>query len=790
LPEQVSEGVAAPDQAPDPTVDSGTDYAQTGISAFLIVVIGFLVYLNAFGIPLHGEDEALFVDSTALHRVVTFTDAPKELKGAPLTAFGFALNWSLLPGATGLHGVNLFLHLFNGVLLYFLCRKLLRKKMPEPVSMAAGLLFVLHPLTTESVHCLAARPMLQSTTFILLSLLLTLHAARRPERVAPLTLAMSMGCYVLACGSAMPAFLIVPPVMVLLLSACHGFTVFRKQPLLYFVPCGTFGILLVALIASGNITSPSLGRIANFPALAGLLVGTTFYPTSLCSTGYADLPVVYSGVGLLLLAGTGAVLLWKRGQSPLVAALAWAVVALFFTAVLAGDEQQLTDRMLYLPLAGLLIVLPWLFEQASRPPVKTTLGILTALIILVSAFLSYQRTGLWASPEALWRDAAQKRAESPIAFRHLGTYLVQQARNSTDDEGRSRWLAQAEGPLQEALDRGPDHVATLTSLGVVRQQLAKSKDALAVLQRALRLDPFNKQATLYTALSLGSLEQGNEENLRKSLDYFERARALGALDEDSTIQFALLKAYFGDFEIALQLLQPSIQADPNSPLSREADRFQGFINNLQGRQQQIQKSFAEDPNGTQGRLILAETQLLRRQELRAYYGLERVLSAAPDNLQAWTLMGLTKSRMKDPQGFVNQWGEAFLSRSDAWKNLAKLCASQFGDWQSGLFYLHVAARDGQQAHWPLMTLADIAMELKNPAQARAALQQVTETYPHLPDPWLKMCDIALSGQDLKNAGAFLLKAEERGASLEAIQSRREKIGGSAEPFKPVRTIIR
>ncbi|MCF6287280.1 MAG: hypothetical protein L3K26_19170, partial [Candidatus Hydrogenedentes bacterium] len=72
--------------------DSGTEAAQVWISAFLIAALGFVVYLYAFSIPLHGDDLALLGGDAPIGRIVTSLDALPDMPTAPLTVLGLSLN--------------------------------------------------------------------------------------------------------------------------------------------------------------------------------------------------------------------------------------------------------------------------------------------------------------------------------------------------------------------------------------------------------------------------------------------------------------------------------------------------------------------------------------------------------------------------------------------------------------------------------------------------------------------------------------------------------------------------
>jgi hypothetical protein len=80
-----------------------------------------------------------------------------------------------------LHFEGVLAHLLNGLLLFFVCREALRhlpKKEDSLIPLAAGLLFSLHPIVTESVNWISGRTDIMMGNFVLLSVFLLLRGRR------------------------------------------------------------------------------------------------------------------------------------------------------------------------------------------------------------------------------------------------------------------------------------------------------------------------------------------------------------------------------------------------------------------------------------------------------------------------------------------------------------------------------------------------------------------------------------------------------------------------------------
>ncbi|MBM3290582.1 MAG: hypothetical protein FJY92_10560, partial [Candidatus Hydrogenedentes bacterium] len=170
---------------------TGIETAQVWIGAFLIAVAGLIAYSNSFALPMHYPDRQVLLDAPGGLSVVTAPAAAKASGVALLPMVTLALNMWLGVGAL-FHAVNVALHVINGVLVYFLARRLLGLNKPrdpahtgpelsEPVAMLGGLLMALHPLATESVNLAIGRAPLLGATFSIGAVLLVLRAADRAE---------------------------------------------------------------------------------------------------------------------------------------------------------------------------------------------------------------------------------------------------------------------------------------------------------------------------------------------------------------------------------------------------------------------------------------------------------------------------------------------------------------------------------------------------------------------------------------------------------------------------------
>lgn len=288
----------------------GLDKAQLAISAFLVLVAGVVTYSNAAGIPFHYADRLLIEDNTALHRLATAADGWNDSSMRPIAALSVAATWAVGGGSSSVfHIANVCLHLLNGLLVFLLARRMLGKGAPEPLSMTAGLLFIVHPVATQSVNYLVNRPVLLSVFFFLCAAVLYLRATEDAGglRVAPFL--WSLVCFVLAWGSDVTACIL--PLVLIPLDLLTR----KRVPLAervqvqapFWALLGLFAILRLASGDTGVDARLTLdgfySALSGFPAFAA----ATFYPVEL---SVVHVPYEAAGANALLP-------LMSRGDRPL-----------------------------------------------------------------------------------------------------------------------------------------------------------------------------------------------------------------------------------------------------------------------------------------------------------------------------------------------------------------------------------------------------------------------------------------------------------------------------------------
>ena len=145
----------------------------------------------------------------------------------------------------------------------------------------------------------------------------------------------------------------------------------------------------------------------------------------------------------------------------------------------------------------------------------------------------------------------ERMAQAMAETRTANDYLVARDWNSAETHAR------------KALELAPDMNAGLRLLGVVYTQRGQFDQAIAILEKAMRLDPYN--AETYNNLSTAYMQKGQydkaEELLQTSLQIMPGYRI-------AFLNLGLLALLRGNFEAAADYLERAIEQVPDDPPPR------------------------------------------------------------------------------------------------------------------------------------------------------------------------------------------------------------------------------
>ena len=167
------------------------------------VLVGGLIYANTLSAQFIFDSKVRITENQYL-RISSLTPGSlteavfneKASKNRPLPSLSFALNYYFDQyNVKYYHIVNILLHIITGLLLFFLFETLLRYSSPTPdrghprfAAFAAALIWLVHPLHTQSVTYIVQRSNIMAALFCIISLLMYIHSRRSKRPVHKIAL--------------------------------------------------------------------------------------------------------------------------------------------------------------------------------------------------------------------------------------------------------------------------------------------------------------------------------------------------------------------------------------------------------------------------------------------------------------------------------------------------------------------------------------------------------------------------------------------------------------------------
>ncbi len=468
----------------------------------LIIAVGLATYWNGLHAPFIWDDDPAIVSNQTIRSVLPLSESmspPIETPaaGRPVANLSFAISYALGNlDETGYHAWNLAVLVISALLLFGIVRLTIiglgRRPAAETVALVSSLVWVAHPLLSETVEYATQR----TESMMGLFFLLTLYAAIRGRASGGWLVVSVVSC---AAGMATKESMAVAPLAVLLYDRVFVFgswrEAVRERGGFYLVLAATWvelGLLMWRWPRS-TVGAASLSPwtyLLNQAQMIARYLGLAIWPQALVidyglprAIGVGEV-VPQALLLLLMLAGT------------VVALVRWPAIgflgAMFFltlaptSSVVPIASEVGAERRMYLPLAALSVLATaalWSVLERLRakwPARARTLTMAAAcLCAAVVGALSVRtmfRNREYASPITLWESVVARRPQGRARFA-LATEYITAGRH---DEA----IAQ----LREAVADYPDARA-----GLGTELLAKGQTAegIGVLDLFVQANPTN-----------------------------------------------------------------------------------------------------------------------------------------------------------------------------------------------------------------------------------------------------------------------------------------------------------
>ena len=447
----------------------------------------------------------------------------------PVTVLSHMLDAQLFQMNSGMHHlVNVFFHALVAGMFYIV---LARTTGARGGSAFAAFVFAVHPLHVESVAWVSERKDVLAAFFWFLALLGYVRYTEQPSRWRYfLVVALPF-----IGGLLSKPMVVTLPFVLLLLDfwplrrSRWPWTLWEKLPL-FTLSAIAAGVTYLVQSGAGAIQPISFGtRIANAFLSYVTYCRETLWPTGLAVFyPYPDAIPAWKAAlaAAAVLAVSALAILARRSRPYFTVGWFWFLVTLIpVIGFIQVGKQSHADRYMYIPMAGLLIIVAWgaaeLIEKwPATKPMMATAGAVAVLALMLAA---RRDVSYWQNSGALFERALHVTRNNWLAEGNLGTYLASlDHRDEALDhfenavrmnpgfaEGHNNIgatllhrgdCAAAMPHFDAALKAQPDYAAAHYNLGVCQMRAGGVDAAIPDFEAAIRAAP--DYADAYFALGL------------------------------------------------------------------------------------------------------------------------------------------------------------------------------------------------------------------------------------------------------------------------------------------------
>lgn len=519
------------------------------VPVLVLVALGFLVWSNTFHSSFHFDDQLVIVKNHSIRNLSDFNAIWKYFNTRFFVGLTLALNYSISQlNVFGYHLFNTIIHILGSIFVYALI--LLTFETPlasgeniprstkNTMAFLGALIFLTHPIQTQAVTYIWQRTASMATLFYLAALVFYVQWRLKHSKSS---LFISLVCTALSMFTKEIAFTL--PFVI----TFYEFFCFKNKDgnkwkrwvgsLPYLLI--TFFAISLTLTQAHHVTStlmkPQTAEVTRFvdekfmsshnywltqiPVLR-TYIRLLFIPLNQ-NIDYAYPPsraffeprTLTSFIFLSLVMALGILM---RNKNKLISlGIFWFFVTLSVESFVI-QQDVIFEHRLYLPSVGYVFFLTGIMLYAYRKSLFKPMTMVLGLLIVVNAFLAYQRNAVWKDELSLWDDAVKK---SPKKARvYLGRGNAYRDKKQFDlalaDYNRAAevnpynpWVLTARGTLlkdqgllnealsdfNKAVGLKGDYAGAYMNRGAVYAQLGKLKQAIEDYDRALEINPDNAQ---------------------------------------------------------------------------------------------------------------------------------------------------------------------------------------------------------------------------------------------------------------------------------------------------------
>ena len=549
------------------------------IGLAIIILLGIIIYSNSFNCTFQLDDSYTIVDNLKIRNLSNVEAWWNFSPNRPVAFFTFALNYHFHQlDVRYWHLFNLVIHLFNACLVWWLTlliysspalKDLQIAKHKKVLAFVTALLFVSHPLATQSVTYIVQRMTSMVAMFYLISLALYVKARliNMGNLFKYLLFAGSIISAVLAMLTKENAFTL--PFAILLFEFFFIRTKklsvnFKDYRVILLIAAFLVVILIIPLKYPVSIFKPfspishpefvltpfnylltQFSVIVKYIQLLILPVNQNVDYNFPISNSFFEIRTLLSFLVLISL-----IILAKffyKKQRVVSFGIFWFFLTLSIESSIIPINDVIFEHRTYLPSFGFFIILSSATAVLFLNKYKTLLIGIWALIVISNSILTFERNKVWKDELSLWNDAVIKSPNKarPLTSRGTAYSKIGQWNKAIADYTR-------------ALQIDPKYQLALTDRGFAYRNLGQYDKAIADYTRAIEIDPM--YALTWSNRGYILFKRGEWQ---KAIDDFNKAIEINPEFVDAYSNRSAAYSSIGQYDKAIADITKAIELNPD-----------------------------------------------------------------------------------------------------------------------------------------------------------------------------------------------------------------------------------
>ena len=645
------------------------------VSILTILLIGILCYANSLHGPFVFDDIGYIQGNIKIRDLLNLKDIWHSLPDPSrfIGMWTFALNYALGKyNVFGYHLFNLFIHLTNAVLVWWLVQclgdipKLATRYTRNDINwisfIAAGI-FVAHPLQTEAVSYIAQRFASLATLFYLLSCCLYIKgragSRRRAVFLAGSALSALTGMFTKQIVMTLPVMILCIEFLFIHPPAAGGKRGW-KIPWKIVIPICLFLLVVPALYSfnvaarfypEGAVTS---GSHRNDPLSTPIYLMTQFrvIPTYLrlfiFPIGQNLLYDFRSSLhfwapktlgGFVFLSGLFGAGIYLLRRNPLLGfGILWFFITLAVESSIIMIKHVIFEHRCYLPSFGFCLFVAVGLVTVMQDKRKRAATV--ALILLTLGYLTFQRNVVWQDDLALWKDGIEKSPHKSRPYMNLGIALM----------GRGQYL-ESIAQFTTAIKNNHVNYGAYSNRGTSYFALGRYNQALADFNKALEINPKYTEAYINRGNYYGKIK-----DYARSIQDYNKALELNPQSPEALVDRGNRYAHMGRFDLALKDYNQALAYSPKfaQALNNRGDLYE-HLKDYDRALADYTKAIALDDGRANYFIHRGNTYAKKELWQSALADYNRALALSPNDIHAYARRASTYMKLKNYRQALNDF---------------------------------------------------------------------------------------------------------------------------------------